>query len=1098
VPWTTVNGGAKLCVYLTTGHDTNATSVPPPLYADMTTPPSRALAERLTPSTPAAIRRLLFCDVRNAHAPVLETLALPRLAESLTWLPFDDFARHARLPRYSTYAALVLRVNVLERYGRVLRDAVATDSPVVAALSFYVHAWLDAHMLAAVALARAGRPPVNGSAFLEALLDAYEPSAMTNFHEGELPALVHVIESCSFFENVSLSTQTTDGDTDDAEENVDEAPMLLDDIQMLFNKTIPRRCGVRNVMTNIEQACARSDAFMCFLQSIVAASLLGVYRHSRARPALEERLRLYAAFFFAPPPPLAAELARVRDCEHVTFPLPRTADDAIADSIGDATDNSLTAVRRRQFYAFVTTRIVSAPSSVGKKKKREVTTTTMHQRYVYQDTLVNMVREYMIFVLDRFLPQIGEELCARTSWVRWRLSVIECMDGMRTQLPDAASVLRSVASASLPPKTLYQIERVSFVEALVAAATSFLDAGEASGANDGSERVADAVVTHEVEAVLRHLVSRFPRADVSPVPLLPVSVTPASMDEFEREYLPRGYVPLGAFYLSPAAVREYRAAHRLYATMPASAVATSLVRFLARCCGMYQFSLVHAFAKSQLDRAHIYAIPLADHLARQQAAVLRQRLALPADEPLPLHVLSTFVCSQCRQFRGALITDRAKASDTLPMRGSESVCFQTSCIEQRVVARLRAHGFPSFASLREAAGGGTLFEWYRKNATIDAATDMYPYNPTAFDAPLGATVEAQQWLARATSDAPHFFELSPSLEYDEPEYMPRETNGAVVARALTEPPIVCYADYEEFQRRWEAANERHFLCGHRSANADDETVLWTCGYKGYKNEERKTRQTGAAMQKVSNSITEQERATALRGANQRRRHDMRSYYQLSKCSRTQLLAVSMLGFAVRIDDAIVLACCACLGYTKLAHAHWRGETLLCTRCHLRALAGEQLALDSLGVSSKCRACTVVRKPGMRFRPVTAYDETARVFIEVYLCERHAKKKAWLFDAPIYHSLETIDAGIRGKWGSMRAWDARRDYTQSLFDRDDATDMDDQTLTLARALIGNDAIDDDADDADDTGDVDVVISTSTAHSKRRRVGADARHLSEALV
>ena len=86
--------------------------------------------------------------------------------------------------------------------------------------------------------------------------------------------------------------------------------------------------------------------------------------------------------------------------------------------------------------------------------------------------------------------------------------------------------------------------------------------------------------------------------------------------------------------------------------------------------------------------------------------------------------------------------------------------------------------------------------------------------------------------------------------------------------------------------------------------------------------ERKTHQTQAAMQKVEDSITPQQRAQALRAANQKRRHDMRAYNVYSLCSRTRLIAVSMLGFALRVDRHLIVACCSCLGYTKVSAAHW--------------------------------------------------------------------------------------------------------------------------------------------------------------------------------
>lgn len=108
----------------------------------------------------------------------------------------------------------------------------------------------------------------------------------------------------------------------------------------------------------------------------------------------------------------------------------------------------------------------------------------------------------------------------------------------------------------------------------------------------------------------------------------------------------------------------------------------------------------------------------------------------------------------------------------------------------------------------------------------------------------------------------------------------------------------------------------------RSNDPKDETIVWTCSSDRYKAAERKTHQTVAAMQKVEDSITPQQRTTALRSANQKRRHDMRAYNVYSLCSRSRLLAVSMLGYALRVDRHIIVACCSCLGYTRVVNAHW--------------------------------------------------------------------------------------------------------------------------------------------------------------------------------
>jgi len=285
--------------------------------------------------------------------------------------------------------------------------------------------------------------------------------------------------------------------------------------------------------------------------------------------------------------------------------------------------------------------------------------------------------------------------------------------------------------------------------------------------------------------------------------------------------------------------------------------------------------------------------------------------------------------------------------------------------------------------------------------------------------------------------------------------------------------------------------------------------VWTCAAKRYKAEERKTRQTWAAMQKVADSITPQERASALRSANTKRRHDMRCYHWYSLCSRQRLLAVSMLGYGLRIDSAIIVACCSCLGYTKMTAAHWHNNALLCARCWRRANQG---ALNSLGIfgagtAIKCRHCRAVRKDGDVFFSTAVFDDAKLRFVRIYLCDKHAKKKSWLFSAPNYHSLSTVDVGIKAKWGALRNWNGARNYARSVFDEDAAerdAEMDAEALKMAERLLGRRAFTDDADeDGDDGGVVGTGLllaadetpgakppaATPKSDKKRRRIGAD---------
>ena len=1047
----------------------------------------------------------------------------------------------------------------------------------VDAFSHYAHMWLDAHLLMCTAIEQLGYIPEDGSDQLDAILEQYAPSAATVFHEGELPDLVARIESCSFFAETASSGSGSSSSSSKSR----------DSLTHMLSKAIPHRCVVRDVISIIESSYVENDAMMYLFTAFIAASMLGIYRHARQRPALGERLRIYRLLFFVPNTRVSRVINAARRARGITrsraqdyrrdFVLPAVADDVEVCDYAQARAKKKLGVlpsslpvedveRRSRIYSFL------ASVSVNVKK------TSKQRRFVHQNTVVNIVREYLVFVTARFIPHLYEELCARTAWLRWQQSVVDCMDTMRGS-PTGVSCLKTIAAQALPSKTLYQVEKESFIEALVSACISFLDTGRTSPETssrsaaaaaaaavafaptsttpEGSERALDAAFTPDVELILRRMLDCYPRRQVRTVkgrqrlvPLLPVTQIPgpdATDEDIQRNFIDRGHFPLLLLHANTSVVREYCAAYNNYQKTPSPGVAVALVCYLARNTTMYQLQLVHAFAQAQIDRERIYVFPLSKHLADKQASVLRERLNIDDTKPLPIHMLSSFVCRVCREFRGSLIDAKADASNELPMFGSELVSFTSSSVEMQVAERLRRRGFPTFAELqREGQRHKTLFAWYKANASIDGDMNIYPYNPSLFNAPPNAREDAIRWLAQLDGGAapPHNpcstdwnaaddddDSLMLPVSHDNHEHVATGGCGGRVRPPLESPPFEESTVFEEFLVRWEKLNGRPFIVGHRSADPADECVVWTCAAKRYKSQERKTRQTHTAMQKVEDSITPQDRANALRSANTKRRHDMRCYYLYSLCSRQRMLSVSMLGYGLRIDSSIIVACCSCLGYTKMTAAHWYDATLLCTRCWRRTQ--QQGELTSLGVygagtSAKCRQCRSVRKPGERYFSTPVFDDATMRFVAVYLCAKHAKKKGWLFAAPNYHSLTTVDVGIKSKWGALRSWDATRNYARTLFggilsggsrlksaeniDDDGAGGGEDdeenevrETLRMATSIVGARALLDDADeDGDDDDADDIVMSASEAAAaaakkttkpkravKRRKIGADRR-------
>jgi len=268
VPWVTVGEAGNLFSFLpalSTVPDTTEKVTDSPFYT-ATDGPDIALRRMLTGNCHEAVIDLLFCPLRDFYAAttaepanrirrVLELIRLGQIRAPKDWAPHIVEPDGSSLAGRQTYTALCLRVNILEALCRGMRAKQAlqpTGSPLsqLDACSYYCHLWLDAHLLLCIAIECAGICPIDGSPDLAAFLNAYEPSASTCFHEGEMPNLLDRIEGCSFF-----------GDVDRNKDN----------LTYLFSKAVPHRCIVRDVIHIIEMSCQKDNGIFFFFQSLACA-----------------------------------------------------------------------------------------------------------------------------------------------------------------------------------------------------------------------------------------------------------------------------------------------------------------------------------------------------------------------------------------------------------------------------------------------------------------------------------------------------------------------------------------------------------------------------------------------------------------------------------------------------------------------------------------------------------------------------------------------------------------------------------------------------------------------------------------------------------
>jgi len=673
------------------------------------------------------------------------------------------------------------------------------------------------------------------------------------------------------------------------------------------------------------------------------------------------------------------------------------------------------------------------------------------------EALCSALRECMCAVLRHFSPALHAELCARTRWRHWQRDVSRYADALRRRLAPAAAgaepwawlaqwstaAAAAAAPAAAPPppcNALYAWRREPFWSTLASECARELDV------HGAADRVPDALFTREHAHALRAVLHEL--CDAADAPRGPRSLRRAARGGGGDAW----WTWLAVFGATPVVLRELAAARREHAQRAGTnrQLVGGLVRWLAT-ESLYQLVLVHELALACVERTRVYALPLAAHLRAHQEHALRARFGVDGAPhvPTPQRALVSFVCTVCGGFCAALVKHADMVSAVDVTSGAQHVARADDCAAARYA---RARLLRDTLLPLPAPAPCTLFEYYARDR--DAVASPYPADPDMFDAPASARHDPR--LLRL---------LRPPLAY----------------APLPAPPAAA----EPLPRLPGAVRDHYWVCASRHA----------------KTERRKTR--GGAAAPPAPAPAAAARAASERRANEKRRHDMRMLHVYSRCAETQLLEVNMLGTLLMVHGRAYMACAACLSYMDVATArHRRGDMLVCARCDAaedtrgRAAAARSRANGRGGHDGggggggggvvTCRACGRACVPGADgCRGTVAFDDLrvdAERFVDVYLCGRHARRAAWLWAAPNYHALSTVDMGLRVHWRTLGAWNPRRNYLADFVRRVDAG-APRPPVTPRR---GHD--DDDDDDSDD--DVAAAVGNATQRSVQNVAAAAA--------
>ena len=233
----------------------------------------------------------------RCFATALANIDMPRAGDphSMSWCPvtpdpLGNCEGAASASGSRLYCALVLRLKFLgeqlKKSQEVLRDAASLRSASeLRRFAYLVEAtqlWIDAHWMLVCAIRQLGAVPNddNGPEW-RLLLERYSPDVNMMFHRGELPQLYSRIVRVPFFSS--------------AIDKVLEHDALLRSLR----KVLPVRCQSRDSQKKDAGESAHSRSFFCFMKSVLAAILLGVYENTIELPGWRMRVAIYELFFFS-------------------------------------------------------------------------------------------------------------------------------------------------------------------------------------------------------------------------------------------------------------------------------------------------------------------------------------------------------------------------------------------------------------------------------------------------------------------------------------------------------------------------------------------------------------------------------------------------------------------------------------------------------------------------------------------------------------------------------------------------------------------------------------------------------------------------------
>jgi hypothetical protein len=632
------------------------------------------------------------------------------------------------------------------------------------------------------------------------------------------------------------------------------------------------------------------------------------------------------------------------------------------------------------------------------------------------DMVVMAVREWYCSMLT-MNRVVYTELCHAVQWRAWQQAVFNNADMWRVKTDGCDDLLACPDELPKVWKLVLRAMRKPIYEVLDKAMRDLLVK------TDVSETSECAVFTEEMEFALRSFCqyAKYPGG----AHLRPTSFVPppnASYEEVQADYVQHNYFPIRWFHATQDTAQDLEGVLTLYERNQSSYMVERYVSHLAE-RDMFQFQVVAAFVRLARSWQHIQVVALPTTVVRAQARALRRVHGIPPTHPISMHLLTAFVCTQCDRFCGFLCGPDVKDKEA-GRRGMARLNISFHVIEDRVerARAKRGHQLPTVAELPRTK---SLFDWWAQPKWLGMEADVFPLD--------FSNSAAQPITPKVMEKAAFLLEPPPTYEpvsVPEQPPAPRERFNPMMMDSGSRTMVTrAQFRYEDILQR-RLGNKR--VVGHTSSSPGEQSIMWVCGSNKSSSDLSDVRKEGASEQQIADALTAAERDRAVSKQAVSRRKHMFNLYTHAQCSDRLVTEVNLFGRALLMHDEVYMACCYCLTWMKLRHAHCVGELLLCMSCNQSVEEHGHLA-EASAYAQECIYCRTRAVGAEHYTKILVWDDVSvgnESFRQIYLCGKHARTKKWMLLFPNVPCMSAILHGLHARWKSPKSWHVNADYLNS--------------------------------------------------------------------